>query len=95
MSARQPVPRGKHSKIVWSVKQSDVGGKTWFKENETTFPAAANVAMRLALSTANFCMERNTGAEKEDGKCSQLEDGKSRALQAPLAFPILKVVSEF
>jgi hypothetical protein len=45
-------------------------------KKETTFPVAANAAMRLALMTANLCMERNAGAEKEDGKCSQLEDGK-------------------
>ncbi len=49
--------------------------------------------MRLALRTANFCMERNAGAEKEDGKCSQLEDGK--VLPAPPTFPISKVRSEF
>jgi hypothetical protein len=44
--------------------------------------------MRLALRTANFCMERNAGAEEEDGKCSQLEYGKVELLQAPLTLPI-------
>ena len=28
------------------------------------------------------------GAEKEEGKCSQLEDGKVELLPAPLPFPI-------
>jgi hypothetical protein len=40
-------------------------------------------------------MERNARAEKEDGKCSELEDGKVEWLQAPLTFPISKVGSEF
>jgi hypothetical protein len=53
-----------------------VGRKRRFKKKETTFPAAANAAMRLALRTVNLRMERNAGVEKEDGKYSQLEDGK-------------------
>jgi len=57
-----------------------VGRKTRVLKKETTFPAAANAAMRLALRTANFCMEGNAEAEKEDGKCSQLEDGKVERL---------------
>ena len=43
--------------------------------------------MRLALMTANFCMERNAGAEKEDGKCSQLEDGKVECFASTTDFP--------
>jgi hypothetical protein len=87
MSAQQPVPRGMYSKNRVVSQGSDVGRKTWFLKKETTFPAAANAAMRLALRTANFCMERNAREEKEDGKCSQLEDGKVERCTSTTDFP--------
>ena len=62
--------------------------KKGYKKNETTFPAAANAAMRLALRRASFCMVRSEGAEKEDGKMLPVGGWESRALPAPLPFPI-------
>jgi hypothetical protein len=58
------VRRGKHSEIEWWVNKCK-REKTWLKKKETTFPAAANVATRLALRRANVCMERDDVAEKE------------------------------
>lgn len=43
--------------------------------------------MRLALRTANFCMERSAGAEKEDGKGFHLKYGKVEWFASTTDFP--------
>jgi hypothetical protein len=64
------------------------------KTDELTFPAAASVAMRLALRRANLCMERRNGwgGEKED--CRYFGFGEGWQVEL-LPTPISKVCSEF
>jgi hypothetical protein len=69
------------------VSQPVTWGEKPGLKNETTFPAAANAAMRLALMTANFCMERNAGGRKRGWQMLPVGRWESRVVASTTDFP--------
>ena len=76
---------GKHSIVggQWVNTRRVEREERWRKKNEPTFPAAASVAMRLALRRATLCMERRNGWGIKRGlqMLRVWEDGKSSCCQ--------------